>query len=599
MTATAVAVRPPRTVAAPASPPPRPPHRFGPGVLTGAGVGLWTVAVVTATPGPVGDLGLAGRLGWPYAAAVLAVAGALAWELARPRPRPIAPVVALVVILFATAPAVEGVARLPTSWVHAGFVDYIAVHGQVLHGYDARFSWPGFFAWGAVLESVTGHRDPAVFLRWAPVVVELAYLAPLVVIARATVRDARAGWIGIVLFYAADWIDQDYFSPQAMNLLFFLVVVASVLAFWRPRPPVPEEGGPVARWRHGLGRVDGTLGGRRQIGLEALLLVLMAACVASHQFTPYALVVALFACMATRRLPGPELPLILVVMAVGWLSLATVDFWSGHLSLLFGGTGSLRAALGQNIGQRVTGAPAHRAIIDLRLALAAAVAGLAVAGALRRRGQSRTLEALAACPFLLFGVASYGGEALLRCFLFALPFAGLLAGTLLAGLVRPAADPGSGPVRRLGVLGLAAVVTTFSLGLTVVRGGNDAFESFTPAERAAVLVVYQAARPGDRLAATTPATDQLPWRDEGLGRWRFVDPATALSPGAVADSLVAQRADWVIAAANEEKWGELVGGLAPGWQAVTVADLRRDGYAVVGRWPGAVVLHRSGVVRSV
>ncbi len=352
-------------------------HAPGPTVLLVAGLLIWVWAVRVANPSAMGGLGLSTVLGWQYFVALVAVVGALVWELSRPFSRPILPVIGLIVVLFATAPAIEGIARLPTGWVHAGFINYIALHGSVLSGYDARFSWPGFFSLGAVLDTITGQHDPTVFLRWAPLAFELAYLAPLRVIAKATVPNARAGWIGTALFYAANWIDQDYFSPQALNMLFFLVVVAAVLAFWQPRAHVVTgTGGLARRWWRGLGQVDATLGARRQIGLEIVMLVLFGACVASHQFTPYALVVALFALVGTRRLPGPELPLILGLMAVAWLSFATEAFWSGHLSLVFKGVGSLGSVLGQNVSQRLTGDIDHRLIIDLRLFLGVALIAL-------------------------------------------------------------------------------------------------------------------------------------------------------------------------------------------------------------------------------
>ena len=577
---------------APASAPRRG-HRFGRGplVLCALGLALWLWAVAIANPSHMGNFGLSTILGWQYALAVVAVASSITWELTRERPRPLPYVLGLLVVLFATAPAIEPIARFPTAWVHAGFITYIQAHGSILPSYDARFSWPGFFSLGAVLDAITAQHDPVVFLKWAPVAFELLYLAPLRVIAKSTTTDVRAGWIGTVLFYAVNWIDQDYFSPQAFNMLLFLTILASVLAYWSPR--TTELDGArfrFRRWRRGLGQVDGTLGAPRQIGLELMLVVLCAACVASHQFTPYALAVALAACVACRRLPGLELPILVGVMAVGWLSFATVSFWSGHLSLLFKGTGDLTASLHQNVGQRVRGAPAHRQVIELRLFVTMLLGMLGALAAWRRRGQGRTLEILALTPFVLLAGGSYGGEALLRCFLFSLPFASLLAAH---ALVRLLAGVHTSQLRRLvGVTSLTIAFVIFSLLLTVVRGGNDAFESFDTNARAAVLVVYASAVPGARLAATTPSTDQLPWRDEGLGTWRYTDSSTSTSAQMVARSLLHQRADWVVLTRNEERWGELVAGLKPGWQGRVEDELLSRGYSVYRRWSTAVVLRR-------
>jgi len=476
----------------------------------------WLTAVWRADPARMGAEGLITVLGPAYWIAVICSICAVVIELARSRPRPYALLglaVLLVFIIFGSAPAIEPIAGNPTSWTHVGFVDYIARNGKVLQGYDARFSWPGMFALAAVVDSITGQHTPLVFLSWAPVGFELSYLPALRLIARASGVSVRAGWIGTFLFYAFNWVDQDYFSPQALNMLFFLVVIGCVLAFWKaPAIPRFDSAGPVGlrvrSWKAQLNKGIGLLRGSRQAAVVLLIVVLMAACVASHQFTPYALVIALASCYVTRRLPGPELPILLAVMAVGWLSLATVNFWEGHLSLLLGGVGSLSSSIGANVSNRIQGSAAHRFIVDVRLVLGATSLGLAGIGAYLRRNQSRTLEFLSITPFSLLVLGSYGGEALLRCFLFSLPFSTLLIGTVLerpfgAVTTKLVATPRA-VYRALarkernwaGCVLVGSLIVVVVALTTLTRGGNDAFESFSSTERAAVTYVYQHAKPG-------------------------------------------------------------------------------------------------------
>ena len=128
----------------------------------------------------------------------------------------------------------------------------------MLENYDARFSWPGTFSLGAVLAGFTG-VNTVDFLRWAPLVFELLYLPPLLVIARCSGVGVRAGWLGVALFYATNWIDQDYFSPQALNYLLYLVVLATVLACWQPVGPVDtggSGGGLQSRFAAAACRID-------------------------------------------------------------------------------------------------------------------------------------------------------------------------------------------------------------------------------------------------------------------------------------------------------------------------------------------------------
>src|ERR1019366_3804502 len=149
------------------------------------GLVLWFIAVRRSEFSHIGQLGLVTTLGWTFYAGLGLLVSGLSLALARDPLRPhhlMVLVIGLVIMLFGTASAVEPTARLVDSWVHAGFVQYIFVHGHVLNGYDARFSWPGGFSLGAVLVGFTGQTNALDFLRWVPLVFELLYLPPLLVI---------------------------------------------------------------------------------------------------------------------------------------------------------------------------------------------------------------------------------------------------------------------------------------------------------------------------------------------------------------------------------------------------------------------------------
>ena len=51
-----------------------------------------------------------------------------------------------------------------------------------------------------------------------------------------------------------------------------------------------------------------------------------------------------------RRLGRPELVLIAVLLAVGWLSLGASNYWIGHLSDIFGSVGHVSNTFGSNVG---------------------------------------------------------------------------------------------------------------------------------------------------------------------------------------------------------------------------------------------------------
>jgi hypothetical protein len=489
-------------------------------------------------------------------------------------------------------------------------VQYIFVHGHVLNGYNARFSWPGGFSLGAVVVGFTGQTNALDFLRWAPLVFELLYLPPLLVIAKCSGVGRRAGWLGVTLFYVANWTDQDYFSPQALNLFFFLVVVATVLAAWKPKG-LSHSGGHgaglrarIAEIRAGftLRRMAGhdtvaTWNGTLTVGVLGLLLLVCLASAISHQITPYALVLALAGCLLTRRLGRPELVVVVAVLAVGWLSLGASDFWVGHLSQIFGSVGRIGSTLGSNVTSRVTGSASHRLVVDLRIVLTAALFGLAVIGSLRRATETRTLEFLVGAPFLLLALQNYGGEVLIRVVLFGLPFTSLLAASAIlpnrSGAVAPLIPRIRRRLRAPVVLGLTVAVTLFGFALltTVVRGGNDAYEAFSMGELQAVNFAYDHVQPRQSIGLVAP---YLPVGQRDVGSVNvFVadDGPTVFTLRHDESTLLRTQPEWIILSQSQEAWGETVAGFARGWERSIENDLIRNGYRVAASWSTATVLH--------
>lgn len=573
---------------------------------------LWGISVANANFSHMGSFGLVTVLGWPYFAGLTLLVAALAIELLRLPLRSthlLLLVVGLIVILFGTAPAVEPTARLTDSWLHAGFVQYVYEHGRVLENFDARFSWPGSFSLGAVLVAFTGQADATGFLRWAPLVFELLYLPPLLVIARWSGVGVRAGWTGVVLFYATNWIDQDYFSPQALNFLFYLVVLAIVLACWQPGRQGTRVGpgfdvrARVAASRRALrlrrwAGHDATTSWRPGQVLAALAfsaLVILATSL-SHQLTPYALILALVACLLTRRLGRPELVVVAVLLAVGWLSLGASNYWVGHLSDIFGSIGHAGSTFGSNVGSRVTGSWSHLWVVRLRIASTIALFALAGIGALRRSTDSRTLELAAVAPFALLALQSYGGEGLLRAVLFGLPFTALLAASAVlprrAGTIRPLV--GSVPLgqhgRMLLRLCVAAVVLGFALLTTVVRGGNDAYEAYSRGALAAVNYAYDHAKVGETVGAVSFYLPIGQRRQGEIGVFVASEQVENVTVKSLARELERARPRFVVLTRSQEEWGQILESLPRGWEETLSRQLQRDGYRVAARWPTATVL---------
>src|SRR5204863_379717 len=69
---------------------------------------------------------------------------------------------------------------------------------------------------------------------WAPVFFNLLDLAAAVFVFSALTRDRRVIWLGSWLFLIANWVGQDYFSPQAFAFFLYLVVIGCTLRWLGP-----------------------------------------------------------------------------------------------------------------------------------------------------------------------------------------------------------------------------------------------------------------------------------------------------------------------------------------------------------------------------
>jgi hypothetical protein len=472
---------------------------------------LWIGSVDDVDVRQITDLGLVSQAppGMLVSLALIALGFALSLRLQRPSTTAMLAATLLVIGTVHGLPAfVEDAPRFPTAYLHAGFTDTIA-QGNLLTRVDARFSWPLFFSFGALVTQVAGVANAIDLLRWAPLVNNLLFLGPLLVIFSAITTDRRLVWTAVFFFFAANWIGQDYYAPQAFNYLLYLTILAIILRWFR-RPTVPGWIQATAGWldrrfpvlREPM-RSDASPGPvpivsatpRQRVGLLGVLVLLTVVSVASHQLTPFAILGAVTALTLLKRTQLPGLPVLVAVCIGLWISYMTVAYLAGHLVGLLNDIAAPAEAASANVTRRLSGSPGHVFIVQFRLVMTLGFWLLAALGAVRRfRFGNLDLEALAlaAVPFGLLALQSYGGEMLLRIYFFSLPFMAFMA----AGLFFPssARPPSWGTTRWLAVVGALMLVA-----LLVAKHGNERAESISADELAMV----------NRLYATAPSQSVL------------------------------------------------------------------------------------------
>ncbi len=420
----------------------------------------------------------------------------------------------MIAVLYGVPAAATGTPRTEVAWRHLGIAGELGASGRIDPGIDAYFNWPGFFAGLASFTELTGLRPETVALM-APVVNAILWTAGVALIAWALASDLRHLWVTVWIFLLANWIDQDYLSPQAFTFFLYLVVVALLLTALGATPRdslrrhVADGGvraGIAGWWRH---RTPLEADPRRRVAAVWVVVLLSVVIIASHQLTPVMLAAALGILTVTGRCWAPRLLPLVGVLVVLWMVTAAATYLSGHPVLFVRGIEhSTQAA----VVERVAGSPGHLQVLTIRSLLTGSVLLLALAGAFRmyRRG-SRDLRPvlLMGFPFLLVPLQSYGGEMLLRATLFALPFAAFLA----AGAFVP--GPRATVVRRTALVVVLAILLTPLL--VTARYGNAAYDTFTHAEVEGSRAMYRLAPEGAILLAGANPT---PWRYQDYAAFR-------------------------------------------------------------------------------
>jgi hypothetical protein len=512
-----------RTVRARLTYPPPLVHALVP-VLIGA---VWLLAIKGTDVRDMTDVGLVSVLPRASTLLLFALTASFVVSVAREPLRPAVPLVhvlVLVTILYGVTAFLETEPRFSSVYRHAGIIDYISQHHAVDPGIDAYFSWPGFFVLGAFITDVAGFGSVLDFASWGPLVFNLLFLVPLVVIFRWASRDRRVTWAGLWIFYSTNWVGQDYVSPQAVALLLWLAMLGVLLTSFVPHPAwrtalpslygVRRRRGPLeARFREWLARRE-PAPSRPRTALLLPVVLLYAAMVTGHQLTPFPAVLTvaglvLFAGLATRGLP-----VLMAVVLAAWISYMTTTYLIGHYSTVAGPVGSLGENLNQNVSGRLAGSTDHQLIVHVRIYAAAAIWALAVLGFARRvrfGAGDVALAVVAAAPFLLPVLQPYGGEIVLRVFLLSLP----AVAYFIARLVFPSPTAG----RSWPELTAAAVVgCALLLAFQYTRYGNERLDHFTTGDVATVHALYRVAPIGTNVVG---ATDNLPWRYRHYADYRY------------------------------------------------------------------------------
>lgn len=486
-------------------PPARPGRRaLWPGVPLLVALALWAYAMRHTDVSRLDDYGLVTALHPAFWAGLVVLTTGFWFTVRDPR-RPgawaAAYVLGLLVMERVTQAVVYPTPLYAWAWKHEAVIDHLLTAGGLqtadqvgdMAVYD---QWPGFFAAQAALVRLLGVESSAMFMAWWPLVSSLMLLLPLLLIYRTFTEDRRLIWTAVWLFYVANWVGQDYFSPQSVAYALHVGVLAVVL--------------------RRFGRSAVRRGRPRQAVWTVVLTVMLVAIVISHQLTPGMLVVCLVALCLSRRYRDWVPVVTTVVIFLAWCLTAALPFLSAAMPDMIRSVGDVGANVETGYGATPTGTGAIATSWAARL-LSGSVLLLAALGVLRQRvlrHRARPLLLIAAAPLPMFAASSYGSEMIFRVLLFMLPGAAFFAAAALLPKVRTlAADAAAkeadsrqaAPVkargRALGTwVGLAALLGG-TVAFVPAYSGKDRINYFPPQEVALVRQLFDQAPDGSLVVA--------------------------------------------------------------------------------------------------
>ena len=291
----------------------------------------------------------------------------------------------------------------------------------------------------------------------------------------------------------------------------------------------------------------------------------MAAIATSHQLTPFMAIASAAVLVIAGRTRVRGMVIVAALITVGWVCYGAVAFWSGHIDMLIGGLGNVGGNVDTGVTQRLVGNVYHERVLDTRIVTAAFIWGLGLLGGLvwrpRNGNRAAALLLLFLASFGMIAAGDYGGEGVLRVYLFSLPSAVCLVAALISSL----------PRFWHGQVALCCILLLMTPLFLVSRWGNELFEMARPGELAATVEVYRIAAPGSSIITFNSfGPSQYYNAAEDITGFPTVNvPLTTLGPQALAE-ITAVAADnpkggYVLMTAAQEEYGWLTEGLPENW----------------------------------
>lgn len=133
-------------------------------------------------------------------------------------------------ILYLPPILLEGTPRFNSVFMIGGEIDYI-IRNSFLNPLLIRYhNWPGADIFGSIVIYFTGAKITSIFL-YTPLITQIIYLPILLAIFNEILDTDKKIFMSLWLFYTMNWLNQDYFAPQNMAFLFYLLILFILIKY--------------------------------------------------------------------------------------------------------------------------------------------------------------------------------------------------------------------------------------------------------------------------------------------------------------------------------------------------------------------------------
>lgn len=380
-----------------------------PWTTLGVAAVLFAVGVRTIPSAGASQWGLLAVASPAYGASILVVAIGFAIAVRRSNMQAaVAATLLMIVVQRLPRSITTDLPMYAWTYKHLGVVDYIAHAHTLARDVDIYNGWPGLFALTAWFSDLTGVSAISI-AHWYTPLFHVAFAILVYGVARCWALRPLSAITATFLVATLNWVEQDYFSPQATTMLFAAGIFA-LMGLSRSRP----------------------------VG-TTLIIVLFAAGTVTHQLTPYWLLLVIGTLVVTKRMK----PWWIVIPLTGILIAYLIYNWDQASQYTLFSSNVLKNA-DTNIptvgvlGQRITSGGVRSLSACIWIATA-----LVLLLRWRRKQPFWSLGVLALSPMLILGGQNYGGEAVFRVFLYSLTGCCLVLAPVVVSAIQ-------GTVRRYG-----------------------------------------------------------------------------------------------------------------------------------------------------